>query len=209
MTPVANTAATRAKTERGNGTTSRLIAATVELLEEGGYARADVSSITGRAGVAAGTLYRHFPSKAELFVDVFRNVCAREYEAMRKAGETTGTASERVDAVVEVFAERALANPRLAWALLAEPVDPLVDAERLEFRRRYRDLIAGLLKVGVDARELPEQDTQLTAAALVGAIGDGLVGPLAPSGSSGADSAAVIAELQRFCRRAIGAAESL
>jgi hypothetical protein len=32
------------------------------------------------------------------------------------------------------FAERALRNRRLAWALLAEPVDPLVDAERLAFR---------------------------------------------------------------------------
>lgn len=181
--------------------------ATIELLEEGGYARADVASITGRAGVAAGTLYRHFPSKAELFVEVFRNVCAREYEAMRLAGGTVGTAGERVDAVVAVFAERALANPRLAWALLAEPVDPLVDAERLDFRRRYRDLIADLLADGVRSGELPEQDTQLAAAALVGAIGDGLVGPLAPSGSSGADSASVVAELQHFCRRAIGVRE--
>jgi hypothetical protein len=32
------------------------------------------------------------------------------------------------------WAERALRNRRLAWALLAEPVDPLVDAERLAFR---------------------------------------------------------------------------
>lgn len=200
-------AAKRSKTDRGSDTLNRLIAATIELLQEGGYARADVASITGRAGVAAGTLYRHFPSKAELFVEVFRNVCDREYEAMRQAGESAGGAGGRVDAVVAVFAERALANPRLAWALLAEPVDPLVDAERLDFRRRYRDLIAGLLEGGVSNGELPQQDTRLAAAALVGAIGDGLVGPLAPSDSNGADSAAVIAELQRFCRRAIGVRE--
>lgn len=195
---------TRIKTERGNDTLNRLIAATIELLEEGGYARADVTSITARAGVAAGTLYRHFPSKAELFVEVFRSVCDREYEAMRIAGESAETSGERVDAVVAVFAERALLNPRLAWALLAEPVDPLVDAERLDFRRRYRDLIARFLEVGVVAGELPAQDVELTAAALVGAIGDGLVGPLAPTGASSADSRMVVAELQRFCRRAIG-----
>lgn len=205
MSAEVGAAAIRVKTDRGSGTLNRLVAATIELLEEGGYARADVASITKRAGVAAGTLYRHFPSKAELFVEVFRTVCDREYEAMRVAGEAAGTAGQRVDAVVAVFAERALANPRLAWALLAEPVDPLVDAERLDFRRRYRDLIAGLLDKGVIAGELPEQNTQLAAAALVGAIGDGLVGPLAPSDSGGANPISVVGELQGFCRRAIGA----
>src|SRR6267142_2013286 len=40
---------------------------------------------------------------------------------------------------VETFARRALAGRRLAWALLAEPVDPVVEAERLAFRRAYRD----------------------------------------------------------------------
>lgn len=207
MSADAGSTTLRAKTDRGSGTLNRLITATIELLEEGGYARADVASITSRAGVAAGTLYRHFPSKAELFVEVFRAVCAREYEAMRAAGESAGSVGARVDAVVAVFAQRALANPRLAWALLAEPVDPLVDAERLDFRRRYRDLIAGLLDAGVQQQELPEQNTQLTAAALVGAIGDGLVGPLAPTDSSGADAASVIGELQVFCRRAIGVRE--
>lgn len=194
------------KTARGNDTLNRLIGATIELMQEGGYARADVTSITTRAGVASGTLYRHFPSKAELFVEVFRNVCDREYEAMRVAGESADSAGERVDAVVAVFAERALSNPRLAWALLAEPVDPLVDVERLDFRRRYRDLIASQLAGGMASGELPEQDVGLSAAALVGAIGDGLVGPLAPTSADGADPQVVVAELQRFCRRAIGAA---
>ena len=39
--------------------------------------------------------------------------------------------------MLATFARRALRNPRLAWALIAEPVDPLVDAERLAYRERY------------------------------------------------------------------------
>ena len=42
-------------------------------------------AIAERAGVAAGTLYRHFASKEELFVEVFRSVCDREVRAMRAA----------------------------------------------------------------------------------------------------------------------------
>jgi AcrR family transcriptional regulator len=65
-------------------TRQRLLAAAQELMEEGGYGAVSVVAIAERAGVAAGTLYRHFPSKEELFVEVFRAVCAREERAMRR-----------------------------------------------------------------------------------------------------------------------------
>src|SRR5436305_5028130 len=110
-------------------TRARLMRAAQELIEEGGYGAAPVTAIAERAGVAAGTLYRHFESKQELFVEVFRSVCTREEQAMRAAAETmeSQSAVERLELVLATFAERALRNPRLAWALLAEPVDPLVD----------------------------------------------------------------------------------
>src|SRR2546423_1112971 len=44
-------------------------------------------AIAERAGVAAGTLYRHFSSKEELFVEGVRSVCDREVQAMRTAPE--------------------------------------------------------------------------------------------------------------------------
>ncbi len=40
------------------------------ILEDGGYAAASVNAIAHRCGIAAGTLYRHFPSKADLFVEL-------------------------------------------------------------------------------------------------------------------------------------------
>ncbi|MGH2909151.1 MAG: helix-turn-helix domain-containing protein, partial [Solirubrobacteraceae bacterium] len=64
-------------------TRERLLAAAQALIEEGGYGAASVIAIADRAGVAAGTLYRHFASKEELFVEVFRSVCGREEHAMR------------------------------------------------------------------------------------------------------------------------------
>ena len=67
------------------GTRERLLSAARELIEEGGYGAASVLAIAERAGVAAGTLYRHFASKEELFVEVFRSVCEREVRAMRAA----------------------------------------------------------------------------------------------------------------------------
>ena len=55
--------------------------------DRGGRLRtASVIAIAERAGVAAGTLYRHFSSKEELFVEVFRLVGDRELQAIRGGG---------------------------------------------------------------------------------------------------------------------------
>jgi AcrR family transcriptional regulator len=100
-------------------TRHRLMRSAQELIEEGGYGAATVVAIADRAGVASGTLYRHFPSKQELFVEVFRSVCAREERAMKLAAEqmSDSTAQERLEGVLATFAERALRNPRLSWAI--------------------------------------------------------------------------------------------
>ena len=188
-------------------TRERLLQAAQELIEEGGYAGAPVAAIAERAGVAAGTLYRHFDSKQELFVEVFRAVCAREERAMRAAAAEMATESavERLEVVLATFAERALRNPRLAWALLAEPVDPLVDAERLAYRERYAAVVAETLEAAIAAGEVPAQSVELTAAALVGGCGEALVGPLSPLGHR-ADADEIVPALRVFVHRAVGAA---
>ncbi len=185
----------------------RLEQAAQELIEEGGYGAASVAAIAERAGVAAGTLYRHFPSKQELFVEVFRSVCGREERAMRLASqEMSGAGSvARLEAVLATFAQRALRNPRLAWALIAEPVDPLVDAERLAYRERYAEVIAESLRAGIAAGELPEQNIEFTAAALVGGCGEALVGPLSPLVEQRPSAEEIVAALRIFVRRAVGA----
>jgi hypothetical protein len=123
------------------------------------------------------------------------------------AAEGGPGAIDRLVALLGAFARRALHNRSLAWALLAEPVDPLVDAERLAYRERYAVLIAGELQAAIDAGEIPEQDVAFTAAALVGGCGEALVGPLSPlAGSSRPGSDEVVASIRTFVRRAIGAA---
>jgi AcrR family transcriptional regulator len=189
-------------------TRARLLRAAQELIEEGGYGPASVAAIAERAGVAAGTLYRHFSSKEELFVEVFRAVCDRELQAMRAAAESMPADAlyvERLVTVMCTFARRALRRPRLAWALIAEPVDPLVDAERLTYRERYSELTAQALRAGIAAGELPEQNIALTAAALVGGCGEALVGPLSPLAAARPSQVEIVSDLGVFVRRAVGA----
>lgn len=193
-----------ARSPRGDATRKRLLEAAVELLEEGGYAAASVAAIAERSGVAAGALYRHFPSKAELFVEVFRVTAEEELAALYEASVVPGGAMEKLDAIVRQFTGSVLARPRLAWALGYEPVDPLVDAERLAYRQNYRERLAELLQMGIGGGELPEQDAELSAAALIGAISEALVSPLSPVAGEDIPAEDLIDSLSSFCRRAVG-----
>lgn len=184
-------------------TRERIVTTTRELIAHGGYRAAPVSAVAAGAGVATGSVYRHFGSKAELFAEVFRRAAQREVDAVAVAAGGTEDATVRMADAVETFARRALLARRLAWALLAEPVDPAVEAERLVYRAAYRDAFSQLLQEGMAAGQLPRQDPELTAAALVGAIAEALVGPLAPTAALNLDEDALVSSIVRFCLRSI------
>ena len=191
---------------RKAATRERIVNAAIDQLAEGGYASASVQAVAARAGVATGTVYLHFESKGHLFAEVFRRASAREVDVFADvAVDDARSAAERIAAAVEAFARRALAEPVRAYALIAEPVDPAVEAERLAFRRGYRDVLAGVLADGVVQGELRPHDHETVAAALVGAIGEALLGPLAPDTAHGdrGRREALIASLVDFCTRAI------
>jgi AcrR family transcriptional regulator len=191
---------------RRAATRERIVAAALEQVGDGGYASAGVQAIAARAGVAVGTVYRHFPSKGDLFAEAFRRASQRELDVVVEVSEADGrSARERVAAAVEAFARRALAGPVMAYALLAEPVDPAVEAERLRFRTGYRDAFARVLEDGVRDGELRPHDTRTVAAAYVGALGEALVGPL--STANGGPKEPLIATLVQFSEEALPRAQ--
>ncbi|MET7648961.1 TetR/AcrR family transcriptional regulator [Streptomyces sp. NPDC005426] len=182
----------------------RLLDAARELLAEGGYAAASIAALADRAGVATGSVYNHFASKQVLLAAVFRHVAGHELQAVREAVRAEGGAAQQVRALVEVFSYRALRTPRTAWALLAEPVDPLVEQERLTYRRGYHGLAESIVAAGVATGELPGQDPRLSAAAVIGAVSEALLGPLSPVGER-TDPGPVVDGITALCLRAVGA----
>lgn len=177
-----------------------IVQAATKVLSRAGYAGLSMAAVAAEAGLATGTVYKNFSGKADLVSAVFRKVVAHEVTAVATAA-ATGTAVERVSAAVETFAGRALKNPKLAYVLLVEPVDAVVDTERLHFRRAFAEAFESAVADGVSHGELPAQDARTSAAALVGAIGEVLVGPLADA----PHSESVVPEVIRFALRALGA----
>ncbi|MFD4369176.1 TetR/AcrR family transcriptional regulator [Rhodococcus sp. NPDC058521] len=195
---------TPAVQDRLDALRARLIASATDLVGRHGYAGCSIAAVAADADVGTGTVYRHFANKGELFAEVFRISCSREVNAAVDAGnrakDAGGNNVEAVSALVITFAERALRAPTMAYALLAEPVDPAVDTERLLFRESFRDALAVAVSAAVAAGEIPEQDSEVTAACLVGAIAEALVRPLA----RGTADPRILPALRTFTLRSLG-----
>jgi AcrR family transcriptional regulator len=194
--------ATERTEARKLATREAIVRAALAQVAAGGYASASVQAVAERGRVAVGTVYRHFPSKSELFAEVFRRASGRELDVVLEVSAADGRpAAERIAASVAAFCRRALAGPVLAYALIAEPVDPAVESERLRLRIGYRDAFARVLEDGVAAGELRRHDTKTVAAALVGALAEALVGPL--SARQAGSKEALVATLVQFSQEAL------
>jgi AcrR family transcriptional regulator len=176
-----------------------ILAAAADQLADSGYAGCSMTAVAARAGVAPGTLYNYVSGKSELITEVFATVAAGEVDAVCAAvAAARGTADEIV-AVVETFANRALKAPRLAYALLAEPVDPALEKLRIRFRGSFRNVLADVIGRGMSSGALPPQNPEVVAAAVVGAIAEALLAPLAEGGDSD-----TVATLVTVVLRAVG-----
>jgi AcrR family transcriptional regulator len=139
-----------------------ILDAATALAAEGGMGAVQIAGVAERAGIAAGTVYRYFPSKTDLVAALIETRGERELAAMRVAADAAPGPLSALAACIAAFATRALQAQRLIWALTGEPVEPEID--------RLRALAA---------RHLPEQDANLAASAVLGALTEGLIGSLA------------------------------
>jgi len=110
-------------TRRGDATRAKLIDATRSVVREVGYARASTRTIAQAAGVAEGTIYRHFPDKAALFFATILEsnapIVAWVTTLPGRAGEGT-VEGNHIDAAVRLAGLRDQIVP-LELAVAADP----------------------------------------------------------------------------------------
>ena len=181
-----------------------ILAAATAIAAEGGMAAVQIAAVAARAGIAAGTVYRYYPSKTDLVAELVSAVARRELGAMTEAANAAPGPLSALAAAIATFAARALNERRLAWAVMGEPVDPQVDAMRLDFRRSLAGEVEARIRAAVVRGLLPEQDAGVTAPAIVGALMEGLLGPLAPQLADAAASRAAVQAATLLALRALG-----
>ncbi|MDX1452275.1 MAG: TetR/AcrR family transcriptional regulator [Oleiphilaceae bacterium] len=187
----------------------QLLESAIKVVAREGFQALTISAVAEEANVATGTVYKYFESKAALCTEVFRAGSGREVEQVQAAAFPRARKScmERLRDAITIFAERAIAGHRLAYSLIAEPVDPMVEAERLKYRHAYAGIFSSLIEEGIERKEFAPQDPVASAAAIVGALAETLVGPLgigAPA-SGKFDQTQLIDSITTFCLKAVRA----
>src|SRR5664279_3943601 len=185
-----------------------ILAAATTIAAEGGMAAVQIAAVAARAGIAAGTVYRYFPSKTDLIAELVAAVAGRELSAMAAAGDAAPGPLSALAACIATFAARALVERRLAWAVIAEPVDAEVDGLRLDYRQALAAELEARIRTAITARHLPEQDTRVAAPAIVGALMEGLIGPLAPTHADPAGNREAVQTVTLLALRALGVVDA-
>jgi AcrR family transcriptional regulator len=185
---------------------ARILKAARNLVAEGGWQCAHIATVAQTAGLATGTVYRYFPSKAELYAEVLSQVSNRECEVIAAIVDGGGSAAARLEGAVRAFASRALRGRRLAYALIGEPCDPEIDQARLRWRAALSEEFVRLVEDGQREGVFRACDPRIAGACMAGALMEALVGPLAPDSADNPSAVAhLIKEIVRNCAALIEA----
>ncbi|MBM9504377.1 TetR/AcrR family transcriptional regulator [Streptomyces sp. KK5PA1] len=127
-----------------------LLAAAAEVFAASGV-DAPVREITAKAGVGAGTLYRHFPQRSDLIAAVFRH----EVDACAEAAPALSAQYEPVEALtrwLHRFAQFVAAKRGLKAALHSG--DPAYSSLPTYFRKRFVPVLSELLDAATTSGDI-------------------------------------------------------
>jgi AcrR family transcriptional regulator len=142
----------------------RLLAAAERLFGERSYRRTSVADICAAAGIATGSFYAHFASKAAIFTSVIRQINADVRGAMAQALKTTGADNQRARERAAFRAYFDLMSQRPWVYRIVREAEFLAPAE---FQAYYERLARGYAR-GVRAAQLvgevdPKYDPEVIA----------------------------------------------
>lgn len=111
------------RTARGERTRERLLRATTAVVARVGYAHATTRAIAEEAGVAEGTIYRHFPDKTALFFAAVMDRNAHVLEEMARLPDNagSGTVAGNLTHAITVLAGMRHEIVPLEMALMHDP----------------------------------------------------------------------------------------
>lgn len=186
-----------------------ILSAALEVVSDGGFRNLQMLSVAASAGLSVGAIYRYYASKASLCAALVAKVSARELAVLQAIGASEAPAPARLVDGVKAFVRRALQNRRLAYAMIAEPVDEAVDTERLVWRGHISRVFESIIVEGVADGSLRDTPPDLAASCIVGAFMEALIGPLSPEKPTEDGWESYVEVISEFCLAAVmGRAET-
>lgn len=120
-----------------------------------GYARASMDLIARRAGLRKSSLFHHFATKDDLYLEVFHSILGELARFVDVARDARGPFAERLDALSLAVTRYLAEHPDVAAIVLRELIDPgpFAKGHGEEIVRAVLESVAAFLDEGLrDAR---------------------------------------------------------
>jgi AcrR family transcriptional regulator len=155
---------------RAEDEVGRLLAAGREVLLESGYEGLRIDEVLRRAGLSTRAFYRHFESKAELFLALFDEESQRAGERLAQRVERAGTPEDQVrawiTAILALAYDHRLAHRARVFAGERGTLARLFPAEVELSASRQRAPLEAAIAAGRDAGVFPKADPPRDARAV-------------------------------------------
>ena len=175
------------KPNRSTKARDRALDAASRILEREGYARLTMERVAADSGVAKTTIYRRWPTKAALCMDLYLEVSARELRDP-DTGEIAQDLEQIVRGVVRVQTGT-VAGAAFTGLMAEVQINPETRGAFLDFADRRRELSRVVLRRAIQRRQIKsDTDIELVIDAIGGACTFRLLqghAPLTPKFAAG------------------------
>lgn len=164
----ARSAPSRPTPSRGARTQEKIQAVALALFAEKGVDRTTIGDIAGAAGIAEGTIYRHYPGKEELIWQLFSANyldLAAQLEALQAQREGL---RGKLQVMVGLFCSLFEQNPDMFRFLLLVQHGQL--ARVTENMQTPVKVIRAAVEAAIVRGEIPDQDPEVATATVMGIV---------------------------------------
>jgi AcrR family transcriptional regulator len=149
-------------------TKARVERAALTLFVARGVAETTTREIAMAASIAEGTIYRYFPSKEQLALDIFLGHHRALAEALAEAHRPVMGLREKIEAIVRCYCEWADRD----WSLFAYHLltQHLFLAMVPDGTPNPVDVVREVIVSAMTAGEIPQRDPDLAAASAIGTV---------------------------------------
>jgi AcrR family transcriptional regulator len=131
----------------GEATRQRLLRAALELYTTVGFRATTTPAIAARAGVAEGTIYRHFSGKEHLLNEVYRSAQRWGTDLVRETDAEQAPA-DRLQQIARRLFETAAQDAPLTRMLLRRREEQHLDERSRQSEREFRDVLQQVVASG-------------------------------------------------------------
>ena len=182
-----------------------LLNAALEIVSEQGFSALSIIKVAAKSGLAVGSVYKHYSSKDQLLMQVYSDLSSADLVLDLKIINQSQDVTIQLNSALDQFFAKALMADKLAYALFAEPISPIISEQRQQYKAEFRGIFIDIIDRGIEQKVFYNQDVTMTSNAIIGILIESLLTPMQwqDKAMPTFERIKLIQQCQQFCLSAV------